>query len=113
MEPTPTGGSARPSTDGGVRDHAEVEGLRTAEASTGASTRSAPCPTEDAADQASALPAPRSDLPVLPRRRRTAEPTGYAESVSRKPAGHDPDGRPYHAPDQETLNRLLSGLRDI
>jgi len=105
MEPTPTGDSARPATEGGERGHAELEGLGTADA----------CihPTEAAAGEVAVRPAAPTAWPALPQRRRTrAQPAGYAEPAS-TPAGHDPAGRPYQAPDQETLNRLLSGLREI
>lgn len=55
------------------------------------------------------LPAPRSGTCPLPRRRRA----GAAPSDGPGTDARDPDGRPYEHVDDETLGRLLSGLRDI
>jgi hypothetical protein len=57
-----------------------------------------------------AVPVPRSSAHPLPRRirNRTA-----AHPLSERERGHDPDGRPYDRMDEETLSRLLGGLRDI
>jgi hypothetical protein len=111
MEPTPTGGSAHPSVDGG--EAAEAEGPRTED---DGSLRPAGERPGDA------LPAPWPDRPFLPRRRRGAAGPGEAgaEGMGAKGTGaaeahpaRNPDGRPYRAPDPETLDRLLTGLRDI
>ena len=56
------------------------------------------------------IPAPRSGEHPLPRRNRTAPAT---PGVPGEEPVYDPDGRPYDGVDDETLHRLLSGLRDI
>jgi hypothetical protein len=55
----------------------------------------------DGADVLPPLPAPRSSGELPRRVRPSAEP------------GHDPEGRPLGPLDDDTLNRLLSGLREI
>lgn len=57
-----------------------------------------------------AVPGPRSGPRPLPRRTRGV--AGSAQAPEPEPA-RDPEGRPLRPVDEETLNRLLSGLRDI
>ena len=97
MNSTPTGGSATPSPDGD--DTAEVE------------DPAAESGGESAGPAVPVVPAPRSAADPLPRRTRSrTEPRGGASD-----AGHarDPDGRRYTSADPATLDRLLTGLRDI
>jgi hypothetical protein len=110
MEPTPTGESATPSADAGEPGGAEA-GDPAAEAPAGPAVEAR---GEDHGDTAPVPPAPRSATHSLPRRARTSAGAPAARaSEPRKPPGRDPDGRSYRAPDEETLNRLLTGLRDI
>jgi len=110
MEPTPTGESATPSADG------EGPG-----ASAGENAPVDPAVEDHGADRvadhgdpAPVLPTPRSGNHALPRRSRTSGGAlATRDSEPRMPPGRDPDGRTYRAPDEETLNRLLTGLRDI
>jgi hypothetical protein len=106
MEPTPTGESATPSADG--EDRAQPAGEK-APVDPAVEDHGA-----DHGDPVPVLPTPRSGNHALPRRSRTSggAPT-TRDSEPRKPPGRDPDGRSYRAPDEETLNRLLTGLRDI
>ena len=61
-----------------------------------------PSPEEsDAADPGSSVPSPRTGLDPLPRRVRGASGASASGATKQKPV------------DTETLNRLLSGLRDI
>jgi hypothetical protein len=110
MEPTPTGESATPSADAGAPGGAAVENPA-AEAPVDPAVEDR---AEERGDTPPVPPAPRSGTHSLPRRTRTsAGVPAPRESAPRKPPGRDPDGRSYGAPDEETLNRLLSGLRDI
>ncbi len=92
MNSIPTGGRAT-SPDGDDPEATEVDGSPAAEHGAGVPS----------------VPAPRSGDDPLPQR---ARPRGGA---ARPGAGaeRDPEGRPYAAPDAATLDRLLSGLRDI
>ncbi len=92
MNSIPTGGPAT-SPDGDDPEVTEVDGSSAAE-------RGAGVPP---------IPAPRSGDDPLPQRTRPR--TGAARGGTGP--GRDPDGRPYAAPDAATLDRLLSGLRDI
>jgi hypothetical protein len=77
----------------------------------------APSPDDDGApadpDRAgpeSTAPAPSRAGPApLPRRARRRRGNGESDAAPRR----SPDGRPYSAPDETTLSRLLRGLRDI
>jgi hypothetical protein len=102
MNSTPTGGSATPSPDGD--DMTEVEDLPAAESGGVAGGRSAGAAVPT-------VPAPRSGADPLPRRTRTrTEPREHAPDAG--PA-RDPDGHRYTSADPATLDRLLTGLRDI
>jgi len=102
MEPTPTGESASPFADAGEPGGAEAE------------NPAVEARGEDHGDTEPVPPAPRSATHSLPRRARTSAGVPAARaSEPRTPPGRDPDGRPHRAPDEETLNRLLTGLRDI
>ena len=69
-----------------------------------------PADGESPARDADTVPASRPGPPPLPRRSRgVPEPTPVPEQEP----GRDPDGRRYDTVDEETLNRLLIGLRDI
>lgn len=57
------------------------------------------------------VPAPRSGADPLPRRARSG--AGRVEPAPDAEAGCDPDGRRYSRADAATLDRLLTGLRDI
>ena len=58
----------------------------------------------------SSEPAPSRAAPVaLPRRTRRRRGNGEPDAAARR----SPDGRPYSAPDETTLSRLLRGLRGI
>lgn len=97
MNSTPTGGSATPSSDGDDR------GV------TGAEDR--PSEKEAGGLTVPSVPVPRSGVHPLPRRARS---TGGPRDTGRDTdPGSDPDGRRYTDPDAATLDRLLSGLRDI
>jgi hypothetical protein len=87
MNSTPTGGPATPSSEG----DGPVEG--------------------PPAEAAVAVPAQRSGPHPLPRRARQGGDPRVAGPDS--DPGRDPDGRRYAAADAATLDRLLSGLRDI
>ena len=58
-----------------------------------------------------AVPSPRSAADPLPRRVRPGR-SGRKHELDAAP-GSSPDGRPYTAADETTLNRLLTGLREI
>ena len=57
------------------------------------------------------VPAPRSGVDPLPRRARSG--AGRAEPAPDVVAGRDPEGRHYTRADAATLDRLLTGLREI
>jgi hypothetical protein len=57
------------------------------------------------------VPAPRSGVDPLPRRARSG--AGRGEPAPDAEAGPDPDGRRYSRADAATLDRLLTGLREI
>jgi hypothetical protein len=57
-----------------------------------------------------AVPVPRPGPRPLPRRVRSGT---AARRVPDQEGGYDPDGRPFDRVDEETLSRLLSGLRDV
>ena len=98
MNPTPTGGATAPSPDGrepGTEVGTDDDPGRPP-VDTGAS---------DDGDVLPPLPAPRA-VRSLPRRPRDAS--------ARSPVSEqDPDGRPFDPVDEDTLSRLLSGLREI
>ena len=58
-----------------------------------------------------ALPAPRSGTDPLPRRTRSGGER--AEPAPNVDLGRDPEGRRYTRADAATLDRLLTGLREI
>ena len=58
-----------------------------------------------------AVPSPRSGADPLPRRIRPGSSDRKHEPDAAP--GSSPDGRPYTAADEATLNRLLTGLREI
>jgi hypothetical protein len=58
------------------------------------------------------IPAPRSGADPLPQRTRPGA-RGPGAAPPGTGAERDPDGRPYTTPDALTLNRLLTGLREI
>jgi len=94
MNPTPTGRAATPSADG--HEVGEVEGPNgTAPPAVPGAEGDVPPP----------LPAPRS-APPLPRRARPAAGSG-------KEPARDPGDHPFDPVDEETFQRLLSGLREI
>lgn len=93
MNPTTTGG-ATPSSDGG-EPGGEVE-----------TVDSRPASSDDVLPP---LPAPRAARPLPRRAPGATEPL----VVPGQESSRDPDGRPFDAVDETTLNRLLSGLRDI
>jgi hypothetical protein len=109
MERTPTGESATPPVEGG-----EPAGAEGKDASVD------PAVEERVDDRRAehgvgppALPVPRAGTHALPQRARTAGSRAAREPERREPPAQTPDGRPYRAPDEETLTRLLTGLRDI
>ena len=67
-------------------------------------------PSDAAARGDQAVPAPRPGPRPLPRRVRSGT---TARRLPDREGGHDPDGRPFDRVDEETLSRLLSGLRDV
>src|SRR5690348_615260 len=103
MEPTPTGGSATPGADGDPGG-AEHEG------------RPTDAPAHANVGEPGGPPAPRAPRAApfpLPRRGRRASAASGREAQAGQVEGRDPEGRLYRAADEETLNRLLTGLRDI
>jgi hypothetical protein len=100
MNATPAGGAAEPSD--GHEIGAEVEVSGGADAVEGGDP--------DNRHARSSVPPPRSGANGLPRRTPTVHgsPAGPAEEPAR-----DPEGRIFDPVDEATLNRLLSGLREI
>jgi hypothetical protein len=97
MNSTPSDGAAEPSPERTAPD-AEV------------GDRVDAGPASGARPEPGAVPEPRSGLQPLPRRARSVS----GGPVVPAPApGRDPEGRPLPPVDEETLNRLLSGLREI
>jgi hypothetical protein len=102
MNPTPTGGATSPSPDG--REPGAEVGT---DDDPGRPVGDAGAP--DDGDGLPPLPAPRAARP-LPRRPRGASPPSAG---SEQGSPRDPDGRPFDQLDEDTLTRLLSGLREI
>jgi hypothetical protein len=100
MNATPAGGAAEPSDCHEIGPEVEVPG------GTDAVERA----DLDDRDGRSSVPRPRCGAHGLPRRTPAVHgsPAGPAEEPAR-----DPDGRAFEPVDEATLNRLLSGLREI
>ena len=99
MNQTPTGRSPAPSPDSGEPDGAEEgEPSATTAAAEGDTDGEGAEPGADRDDAAARVPAPRTEEDALPRRTRP---------------GKRQENRKGPSADEDTLHRLLSGLRDI